>query len=60
MAHAERRDAKDFLSIYSIRDWKLLSVMPVDTNDLSNLVWASNDSCIAVWDNEVYVELFIL
>ena len=53
MALAERRDAKDYIGIYSVKDWKLLNHQTVETIDLSNLTWATNDSCIAIWDNEI-------
>lgn len=51
MAFAERRELKDWVSIYYTgNDWKLVNTFEVHTVDLSDLMWCKQDSAILVWD----------
>jgi WD40 repeat protein len=51
MALAERRELKDWVSIYYTGgDWKLVNTFEVDTFDLNDLTWTKADSAILVWD----------
>ncbi|CAD8064929.1 unnamed protein product [Paramecium sonneborni] len=57
MVMSERKDAKDFIGIYSIRDWKLLNYQSSDTLDTALLQWSYNDSFIGVQDTELNFRL---
>jgi hypothetical protein len=51
MALAERRELKDWVSIYYTgNDWKLVNTFEVETFDLNDLIWTKADSAILVWD----------
>ncbi|NWI71759.1 WRP73 protein, partial [Todus mexicanus] len=50
MAVAERRDCKDFISIFVCSDWQLLRHFDTETQDLSGLEWAPNGCVLAAWD----------
>ena len=51
MAHLERKECKDYIGIYYISDWTLVSHFCVDTMDAQNLLWSKDDGAIIVWDN---------
>lgn len=51
MALAERRDCKDFLSIFDCSSWQLVQHFPVDTQDLAGLLWSPDGRVLAVWDS---------
>ncbi|KAM9298822.1 WD repeat-containing protein WRAP73 [Gastrophryne carolinensis] len=51
MAVAERRDCKDYISIFVCNDWRLLRHFETDTQDLSGIDWAPNGCVLAVWDS---------
>lgn len=53
----ERKDAKDYVGIYSIKDWKLLNYSNTDTLDAVSIEWSHNDAFIAVQDSELNVIL---
>ncbi|CDW74000.1 wd-repeat protein [Stylonychia lemnae] len=60
MALAERRDAKDWISIYYTgNDWKLVNTFEVDTFDLTDLMWAKEDTSILVYDTPLESKLII-
>ncbi|XP_071622812.1 WD repeat-containing protein WRAP73 isoform X1 [Heliangelus exortis] len=50
MAVAERRDCKDFVSIFVCSDWQLLRHFDTETQDLFGIEWAPNGCVLAVWD----------
>ncbi|KAG9481957.1 hypothetical protein GDO78_010932 [Eleutherodactylus coqui] len=50
MALAERRDCKDYISIFVCNDWRLLRHFETDTQDLTGIDWAPNGCVLAVWD----------
>ncbi|KAF5917412.1 hypothetical protein HPG69_007006 [Diceros bicornis minor] len=50
MALAERRDCKDYVSIFVCSDWQLLRHFDTDTQDLAGIEWAPNGCVLAVWD----------
>ncbi|XP_074883230.1 WD repeat-containing protein WRAP73 isoform X3 [Buteo buteo] len=50
MAVAERRDCKDFISIFVCSDWQLLRHFDTETQDLFGIEWAPNGCVLAVWD----------
>lgn len=51
MALAERRDCKDYISIFVCNDWRLLRHFDTDTQDLDGIAWAPNGCILAVWDS---------
>uniref|UniRef100_A0A3B4FSH6 WD repeat containing, antisense to TP73 n=1 Tax=Pundamilia nyererei TaxID=303518 RepID=A0A3B4FSH6_9CICH len=51
MALAERRDCKDFVSIFVCDDWHLLRHFETETQDLAGLEWSPNGCVLAVWDS---------
>ncbi|KAM6402805.1 WD repeat-containing protein WRAP73 [Rhynochetos jubatus] len=50
MAVAERRDCKDFISIFVCSDWQLLRHFDTETQDLFGIEWAPNGCVLAAWD----------
>ena len=59
MALAERRDGKDWVSIYYTGvDWKLINTFEVETFDMQDLMWVKEDTAILVYDT--YLEAKIL
>uniref|UniRef100_A0A8C8YM67 WD repeat containing, antisense to TP73 n=1 Tax=Prolemur simus TaxID=1328070 RepID=A0A8C8YM67_PROSS len=50
MALAERRDCKDYVSVFVCSDWQLLRHFDTDTQDLAGVEWAPNGCVLAVWD----------
>ncbi|XP_015999879.2 WD repeat-containing protein WRAP73 isoform X2 [Rousettus aegyptiacus] len=50
LALAERRDCKDFVSIFVCSDWQLLRHFDTDTQDLAGIEWAPNGCVLAAWD----------
>ncbi|XP_029411705.1 WD repeat-containing protein WRAP73 isoform X2 [Nannospalax galili] len=50
LALAERRDCRDYVSIFVCSDWQLLRHFDTDTQDLTGMEWAPNGCVLAVWD----------
>mmetsp|Transcript_481 Transcript_481/g.1053 ORF Transcript_481/g.1053 Transcript_481/m.1053 type:complete len:436 (-) Transcript_481:31-1338(-) len=59
MALAERRDCKDYVSVFACEDWSVAAHFPVETNDLSDLSWSPDGGNLAVWDDCLYYKLII-
>ncbi|KAM4871817.1 WD repeat-containing protein WRAP73 [Thomomys bottae] len=51
LALAERRDCRDYVSIFVCSDWQLLRHFDTDTQDLAGIEWAPNGCVLAVWDS---------
>ncbi|XP_065061599.1 WD repeat-containing protein WRAP73-like [Rhopilema esculentum] len=51
MALAERRNCKDFISIFSCGTWQLVKHFEADTNDLTDLAWSPDGRILAVWES---------
>ncbi|NXH18767.1 WRP73 protein, partial [Bucco capensis] len=51
MAVAERRDCKDFISIFVCTDWHLLRHFDTETQDLCGIEWSPNGCVLAAWDS---------
>lgn len=49
IALLEKHDCKDTVGIYSTSDWKLVNSIAMDSFDLIELKWDSNDSHIIAW-----------
>ena len=50
MALAERRDCKDFISLFDCTQWQLVRNFQVDTKDLAGLSWSPDGKVLCVWD----------
>ncbi|KAL8198506.1 UNVERIFIED_CONTAM: WD repeat-containing protein wrap73 [Gekko kuhli] len=50
MALAERRDCKDYISLFVCSDWQLLRHFDTETQDVAGIEWAPNGCVLAVWD----------
>ncbi|XP_050009251.1 WD repeat-containing protein WRAP73 isoform X3 [Alexandromys fortis] len=50
LALAERRDCRDYVSIFVCSDWQLLRHFDTDTQDLTGIEWAPNGCVLAAWD----------
>lgn len=59
MALAERRDCKDYVSVFDCSDWQLLRNFPVDTDDLVGLAWSPDGKVIGVWDSILYYKVLL-
>uniref|UniRef100_A0A3Q3AQ84 WD repeat containing, antisense to TP73 n=1 Tax=Kryptolebias marmoratus TaxID=37003 RepID=A0A3Q3AQ84_KRYMA len=51
LALAERRDCKDYISVFVCDDWHLLRHFETETQDLAGLEWSPNGCVLAVWDS---------
>eukprot|EP00076_Gallus_gallus_P028613 XP_015152340.1 WD repeat-containing protein WRAP73 isoform X3 [Gallus gallus] len=57
MAVAERRDCKDFVSLFVCSNWQLLRHFDTETQDLFGIEWAPNGCILAVWDTCLEVRI---
>ena len=48
LAVAERKECKDFVSIYYCETWELVKQFGVDTEDLCDLKWCADTEQLAV------------
>ncbi len=59
MALSERRDSKDFVSLFSCEEWKLVRNFPVDTVDLAGLKWSPDDKVLCVWESPLCYKVLL-
>ncbi len=59
MALAERRDCKDFISLFDCSQWQLVKHFQVDTSDLAGLSWSPDDKVLCVWDSVLNYKVFL-
>ena len=59
MALAERRDTKDYVSIFNCDKWSLLSHFEVATNDLAGLSWSPDGRLLCVCDSIVHYNVLV-
>ena len=59
MALAERRECKDYLSIFDADKWNLVHHFQLNTKDLAGLSWSPTGSVICVWDSSLCYRLFL-
>ncbi|MCQ2821572.1 MAG: WD40 repeat domain-containing protein [archaeon] len=59
MALAERDKSKDYIGIYFIGDWSLVSHFATDTSDLSDIAWSKDDTSIVVWESELESKQYV-
>lgn len=51
MALVERRDCKDYISLFHCGDWQLVRNFPIDTKDVAGLAWSPDGRVLCVWDS---------
>ena len=60
MALAERRDCKDYISVFDCHNnWELLRNFAVDTEDLAGLAWSPDGKVLCVWDSVLYYKVLL-
>ncbi|XP_076596630.1 WD repeat-containing protein WRAP73 [Chaetodon auriga] len=59
MALAERRDCKDYISVFVCVDWHLLRHFETETQDLAGLEWSPNGCVLAVWDSSLEYKVLL-
>lgn len=59
MALAERRDCKDFVSVFSTETWTVAAHFPVETSDLAELTWSPDGGQLAVWESSLEYAVLI-
>ncbi|XP_076472326.1 WD repeat-containing protein WRAP73-like [Babylonia areolata] len=57
MALAERRDCKDYVSIFSCDGWSLVKHFESETEDLSGLEWSPDSRVLCVRDSCLYYKI---
>ena len=51
MALVERRDCKDYVSLFHCGDWQLVRNFPIDTKDVAGLAWSPDGKVLCVWES---------
>lgn len=59
MALAERRNCKDFISIFSCNGWQLVKHFETETNDLADLCWSPDGRILAVWESSLEYKILM-
>lgn len=59
MALAERRDTKDFITVFRTSDWEPAAHFPVATTDLQCIQWSPDGAAIAVADHVLDYKLLV-
>eukprot|EP01112_Ceratiomyxa_fruticulosa_P007573 TRINITY_DN1970_c0_g1_i3.p1 TRINITY_DN1970_c0_g1~~TRINITY_DN1970_c0_g1_i3.p1 ORF type:complete len:452 (-),score=74.72 TRINITY_DN1970_c0_g1_i3:49-1404(-) len=56
---AERKDCKDYLSVYSCESWETVKTFKVDTSDLVDVSWSPDGSNVVIWDSPLDYKLLV-
>ena len=60
MALAERKEAKDWVSLYYTgQDWKMVNTFEVETFDLQDVMWCKEDTAVLVYDSPLESRILI-
>jgi hypothetical protein len=59
MALAERKESKDFIGIYYVGDWTLVSHFAVESYDLQDISWSKDNTAIVVIDSVLECKVLI-
>lgn len=59
MALAERKESKDYVGLYYIADWTLVSHFAVDTVDLQDILLSKDGSEIIVYDRSLEFKFYV-
>lgn len=59
MLLAERRDCKDFCSIFACDNWQLIKHFEVETDNLEGISWSPNGTAFAVWESPLEYKVLV-
>ena len=59
MLLAERRECKDYASIFECATWQLLKHFELETENLEGLAWSPNGTTFAVWDSPLEYKVLV-
>ncbi|XP_064611407.1 WD repeat-containing protein WRAP73-like isoform X1 [Liolophura sinensis] len=59
MALAERRDCKDYVSVFACSTWELVKHFETATEDLAGLEWSPDGRVLAVWESLLQYKILI-
>lgn len=59
MALAERKECKDFIGLYYVSDWTLVSHFTVDSTDLQDILFSKDDGEIIVYDTALECKFYV-
>lgn len=59
MALAERRDCRDFISVFVCNTWQLVKHFATETQDLCGLEWSPDGRVLCVWDSLLEYNLLL-
>lgn len=59
MALAERRDCKDFVSIFACSNWELVKHFQTDTDDLAGIEWSPDGRVLGVWESPLCYKILV-
>ncbi|XP_048751589.2 WD repeat-containing protein WRAP73-like [Ostrea edulis] len=59
MALAERRDCKDFISIFACDSWELVKHFETETDDLTGIEWSPDSRVLAVWESPITYKILL-
>ncbi|KAL3853022.1 hypothetical protein ACJMK2_016608 [Sinanodonta woodiana] len=59
MVLAERRDCKDFISIFACDSWELVKHFDTDTEDLAGVEWAPSGRVLCVWESPLQYKVLL-
>lgn len=54
----QRKECKDYVSLYQCSSWQQLKQFQVDTADAADLQWSPDGSTLAVWDTILTYRVF--
>nr|XP_022337622.1 WD repeat-containing protein WRAP73-like [Crassostrea virginica] len=59
MALAERRECKDFISIFACDSWELVKHFETETDDLAGIEWSPDGRVLAVWESPIKYKILL-
>lgn len=59
MALAERRDCKDFITIFACDSWELVKHFETETDDLMGIEWSPDGRVLAVWESPIKYKVLL-
>lgn len=59
MALAERRDCRDFISVFACNTWQLVKHFATETQDLCGVEWSPDGRVLCVWDSLLEYNLLL-
>ena len=59
MAVAERKECKDFVSVFLCSQWEMVSHFSVDTKDLAGVSWSPNGGMLCLQDSLLYYNVLL-